>query len=365
MSVDFLIPTANARRRTIGPFTAVTINLSSTTPFQVVPFGKMTFKSNFGSFGTGNGELTSPGGISVRNGNVFIADTGNDRIAKFTSDGSFVVNHGSTGTGNAQFDTPTDVDYNNTTGHLYVVDQGNNRIQKLTDGGVYVTEWSTGARIPYRIASNAAGTRIYVTERTTVVGDSDTSEVREYDNTGVYQSSLATNDGSTDTFYYDVEVEERGFVTYTEAPQTAMTTLGWGSNSGTERIQRLTVDNTGGQEQWSKDGRVGNPITKFQLTAASDLLGNYYYLEAGIVYMFNKAGAPIVKHGSTPYGTDLSYWYAVDVSYYGGMLFLLISTSTEAFVKRVTTKSDMNGAVFMMDEDGVTSYTGDGWFGGL
>ena len=41
-----------------------------------------------------------------RGGNVYVADTGNCRIQKFTSDGAYVTQWGGAGTGNGQFDIP-------------------------------------------------------------------------------------------------------------------------------------------------------------------------------------------------------------------------------------------------------------------
>jgi hypothetical protein len=48
-----------------------------------------------------------PGGIATdKNGNVFIADTGNHRIQKLTSDGQLVTKWGSQGSGAGEFDSP-------------------------------------------------------------------------------------------------------------------------------------------------------------------------------------------------------------------------------------------------------------------
>ena len=47
-----------------------------------------TFLGKFGSQGSGNGQFFDPEAIAVdRNGNIFVADTGNHRIEKFTGSG--------------------------------------------------------------------------------------------------------------------------------------------------------------------------------------------------------------------------------------------------------------------------------------
>ena len=49
------------------------------------------FKGMWGSFGTGDGEFNRPRGIAVdSDGNVYVADSGNHRIQKFTSTGIFL-----------------------------------------------------------------------------------------------------------------------------------------------------------------------------------------------------------------------------------------------------------------------------------
>ncbi len=61
----------------------------------------------WGSFGAGNGQFAGAHGIEVdANGNVYVADTGNNRIQKFTSDGILLVKWGSSGTAPGQFNHP-------------------------------------------------------------------------------------------------------------------------------------------------------------------------------------------------------------------------------------------------------------------
>lgn len=62
-------------------------------------------------------------------GNIFVADGyDNSRVAKFTKDGDFVKSIGSRGTAPDQFNTPHAITYDKN-GLIYVADRGNNRIQ--------------------------------------------------------------------------------------------------------------------------------------------------------------------------------------------------------------------------------------------
>ena len=63
-------------------------------------------------------------------GVIYVTDTGNHRIQKFTPEGKFLVAFGSQGIGQGQFERPTDVALDDE-GNIYVVDFGNNRIQKF------------------------------------------------------------------------------------------------------------------------------------------------------------------------------------------------------------------------------------------
>ncbi len=88
-----------------------------------------------------DGKLLNPHGISVdASGNIYIADTDNNRIEKFNSSGGYVASFGESGTGNGQFDAPEGV-FVDSSGYIYVADTGNNRIQKLDSSGAYVMQF--------------------------------------------------------------------------------------------------------------------------------------------------------------------------------------------------------------------------------
>lgn len=87
--------------------------------------------TSYGSKGTN--ELNAPMGIAINgDGYVYITNTeyNNYNIARFTSSGVFVEYIGSTGSGDGQFNYPAGIaiDSNN---NIFIADSGNNRIQKL------------------------------------------------------------------------------------------------------------------------------------------------------------------------------------------------------------------------------------------
>jgi len=68
-------------------------------------------------------------------GNVYVADAGNTRIQKFTSDGIFISKWGSYGHGDDQFISILGLGVDGV-GIVYVLDYLNNRIQKFTSDGL-------------------------------------------------------------------------------------------------------------------------------------------------------------------------------------------------------------------------------------
>ena len=91
------------------------------------------FIKMWGTFGVADantpGALYGPRGISVdAKGRVYVADTGNKRIAIFDSDGKYLAQFGSEGFDVGQFSEPVDVKLD-TQGNVYVTDTWNQRVQ--------------------------------------------------------------------------------------------------------------------------------------------------------------------------------------------------------------------------------------------
>jgi DNA-binding beta-propeller fold protein YncE len=155
----------------------------------------------WGDHGTGEGLFDRPSAIAVDGaGNVYVVDSGNQRVQKFSSDGVFIAKWGSEGTGNGQFDYPTGVAVD-AAGSVYVVEEWGNRVQKFTANGTFIDTWGRRGSCdgyledPTDIAVDPAGT-VYV---------ADTRGVQRFTPDGEFVSWIAGLPGSR-----GIEVDEVG-----------------------------------------------------------------------------------------------------------------------------------------------------------
>ena len=107
----------------------------------------------FGDFqegGAEEGTFNEPWGIGVApNGNVYVADTWNHRIQWFSPDGAFLGTFGQEGQGDAPYSFwgPRDVAVDSQ-GRVYVVDTGNKRIKVFDNEGTFVTQFGGPGYLP-------------------------------------------------------------------------------------------------------------------------------------------------------------------------------------------------------------------------
>jgi DNA-binding beta-propeller fold protein YncE len=124
---------------------------------------------SWGSRGSAEGQFLSPRGVAVgSDGSVYVLDTSNDRVQKFDPNGVFLTSWGGLGSGNGQLNTPFGITVDGS-GYVYVADTENQRIQKFDPNGVFVTKWGrsgTGKgqfNNPVGIAVDASGD-VFVSE---------------------------------------------------------------------------------------------------------------------------------------------------------------------------------------------------------
>jgi uncharacterized protein (TIGR03437 family) len=169
---------------------------------------------SFGFFGDGgpaiDAEFTSPNGLALDSAaNLYVADTGNERIRKFTAGGTIntIVGNGAnassySGDGGpaarAQLNGPKGAAVD-AAGNVYIADTGNNRVRVVSSQGVITTLAGTGAagfsgdngpaagaqlNQPFGLAVDAAG-NLYI-------ADFSNNRVRKVSSKGVITTVAGT-----------------------------------------------------------------------------------------------------------------------------------------------------------------------------
>ncbi len=87
--------------------------------------------------GSGNGQFYWPEGIAIDPaGNIWVADYSNNRVQEFNSSGVYQSTLGSEGGGNGQFSYPMGIAAD-PSGNIWVADSGNNRVEEFNSSGVW------------------------------------------------------------------------------------------------------------------------------------------------------------------------------------------------------------------------------------
>lgn len=91
-------------------------------------WGDATYDSEFGSYGTGDGEFNGPVGITNTLEHIYVADSGNHRVQMFTPAGVYESEYGSNGTGINELNTPYSIASTPNAAVVFVGDSGNYRL---------------------------------------------------------------------------------------------------------------------------------------------------------------------------------------------------------------------------------------------
>ncbi len=145
-----------------------------TTALSTTPGTALGVSTTWGSYGTSDaGTFNAPSAIATDGTNVYIADTGNNRVQKCVGTTGSCTIWGSFGTQNGAFSGPRGIAYDASLTHIYVTDTGNNRVQVFNTSGVYQTQFgSYGSTsglfiLPYRVVTESSGSHyIYVLDTT-------------------------------------------------------------------------------------------------------------------------------------------------------------------------------------------------------
>lgn len=255
------------------------------------------FLLEWGSNGAAIGQISGPHGIEVdAEGDVYLVDTGNNRIQKFSSDGTFIMTWGSPGSGPGEFNHPHGVGFG-PGGDLFVAETGNNRVQRFTSDGTFVTMWGsfgTGNgqfQHTHGLAVDSMG-NVFVADR-------DQDRVQKFTSTGTFILAFGgsgTGDGQfTGTNGVAVDAQDNVFV-----------------GDSSPRIQKFTNDGVF-ITAWGSAG-IGDGQFNFPRGLSTDEEGNVFVADRNLsrMQMFTNDGAFLTKWGTPgPGAGEFSFPYAL------------------------------------------------------
>jgi sugar lactone lactonase YvrE len=139
--------------------------------------------------------IPCPSGVAVASdGSVYVADYHNHRIQKFSPSGEYLTRWGSLGSGDGEFHRPNGVAVDGS-GNVYVADSYNQRIQKFSPSGEYLTKWGAKGSGPGQF--NRPEGIAFDGSGNVYVADSYNHRIQKFTSDGVFVSGWGTN-GSGD-----------------------------------------------------------------------------------------------------------------------------------------------------------------------
>ena len=234
----------------------------------------LVFVEQFGGKSSQIGEFALPIGIAIdSNGSIFVSDSDKHNVQKFSSSTEFIFSWGSQGSGVGQFNNPQGV-ATDSAGNIYVVDNGNRRIQKFNPDGSFAVQWgalgSNNGQFnnPFGIAIDAQD-NVYVV-------DTGNKRVQKFDSDGIFITKWGISgigDGQFNT-PYGIAIDSRNpddvFVYVTDSGATA-----------NRRVQKFTSSGV----YISKFGSSGYSNGQFNTPKgiAIDSNGNIFVADSGTV----------------------------------------------------------------------------------
>ena len=173
-----------------------------------------------GSYGDGANQFRDPMAIAVdADGNLYVADTGNSRIKKYKSNSEMDTAWCSggimeaSGSGAGQFNSPSHA-VMDSRGRTYVADMMNSRIARYTSGGALDTAWGSGGYIGTEgSADDAFNLPRYVavdTDDNLYVSDLGNGRIKRYTSAGVLDASWVTGGILSDDLYSPIGIDVDG-----------------------------------------------------------------------------------------------------------------------------------------------------------
>ena len=147
----------------------------------------------WGDLGTEAGQFDTPVAIATGAGHVYVADFGNHRIQKFTTDGAYLSQWGTEGTGDGQLRGPSGIALD-ARGDVLVTDFFNHRVLRFSPEGELKQQWGPVGGAPGSM-SGPAGI-VIDGAGDVLVTDLDGQRIQKFNAAGAFMGTWQTVEGS-------------------------------------------------------------------------------------------------------------------------------------------------------------------------
>jgi|GEM_PF-1854001 len=273
------------------------------------------FLAKWGSEGLGNGQFEGTAGSLVVDCDIYVADSGNDRIQIFSQSNTttgpvynYAYQWGSSGTGNGQFGLVGGIAYDQSN-KIYVVDAYNSRVQVFNNNGTYYTKWGTAGsgngqfnNTPECIAIDQLNQYVYVSDNSVFIGQ---GRVQKFTLSGQYISTLISSSQSMTINGLTVDKSGNVFVL--------------------DRMNGVLKYNSTGTliTQWGNTGPgLGNGQFNVPMYIAVDVNGNIYVSDTGNnrIQKFTNNGIYVTQWGTLGTGSgQFSYPQGITIDATGNV----------------------------------------------
>jgi hypothetical protein len=204
--------------------------------FKIAPDGRVVMTlGTKGVAGETSSTFAGPADVAfAANGDIFVADGHvNNRVVKFSKDGTFIKAWGKKGTGPGEFSVPHAIALDSR-GRVFVADRGNKRVQIFDQDGKYLEEWKQFSR----------PSGIYIDKKDTIyVADSESESVsRNHDGWKRGIRIGSAKDGSVKSFIPD-PVDKAPSTSAAEGVAADSQGNIYGAEVGPRRLMKYTMKN--------------------------------------------------------------------------------------------------------------------------
>jgi DNA-binding beta-propeller fold protein YncE len=170
--------------------------------------------------GTGDGQFNFPSGIAVdAAGDVYVCDTENSRVQKFTPGGTFIAAWGEHGFGPGQFVGPWG-GVVSPAGEIFVTDNGGGqRVVVLSPDGAFAREWGQSGQAGSAPGQFSAPTGITLDQSGRLyVADYGNARIQVFDTAGNFLGQWGSEGSADGQFNYPagVAADKNGFIYVTD-----------------------------------------------------------------------------------------------------------------------------------------------------